>query len=246
MPANVPTTDDVNQIQQPEASAPLFDMSKAQPIQTSPPAQSAAKPLFDMSKATPVQPAQPNGDLGQIPRTGARGLLEGFGKQGVETVKGVKNLVNSGLGVVGLPTIPNSGIDAYNTDATTPSEKIGGVAENVAEFATGEEALKGVSWLQRLSKTPEVLEMMERYPKTAKILLGAAKAGTVGAAQGAAKGAAEGDATGGAIGGGLGGAIGGAGSEAAAPGLKALARIFGLGGLTGEEAMVKAGRPTVK
>jgi hypothetical protein len=172
-------------------------------------------------------------------------LLEGFGKQAVETVKGAKNLANSGLSAVGLPTIPNSGIDAYNTNATTPSEKIGGVAENVAEFATGEEALKGVSWLQKLSKTPEVLEMMERYPKTAKILLGAAKAGTVGTAQGAVKGAAEGDATGGAIGGGLGGAIGGAGSEAAAPGIKALARIFGLGGLTGEEAMVKAGRPTV-
>jgi hypothetical protein len=87
--------------------------------------------------------------------------------------------------------------------------------------------------------------MIEKYPKTAKILLGAARAGSVGSAQGAVKGAAEGDATGGAIGGGVGGAIGGAGSEAAAPGIKALGRIFGLGGLTGEEAMVKAGRPTV-
>jgi hypothetical protein len=224
---------DPNQPQSIDLSAGL------EPIQSS-------SPAIDLSAGLePKSTAPPNGDLGQIPRTGARGLLEGFGKQAVETVKGAKNLANSGLSAVGLPTIPNSGIDAYNTNATTPSEKIGGVAENVAEFATGEEALKGVSWLQKLSKTPEVLEMMERYPKTAKILLGAAKAGTVGTAQGAVKGAAEGDATGGAIGGGLGGAIGGAGSEAAAPGIKALARIFGLGGLTGEEAMVKAGRPTV-
>lgn len=173
--------------------------------------------------------------------TGVLGVLSGIGGEVFETAQGAKTLVNRALpNSMQIPDIPKE----YREN-TTPSERIGGAIENVGEFVTGEEALKGVTWLQKLAKTPEVLEMMEKYPKTAKILMAAAKAGTVGTAQGGVKGAAEGDAAGGAIGGGLGGAIGGAGSEAAAPGLKTISRILGLGGLTSEEALVKAGRPTV-
>src|SRR5438045_3788299 len=84
--------------------------------------------------------------------------------------------------------------------------------------------------------------------RSAKLLnIGAnvTKSAALGGAQGGIKGAAEGDAVAGAEGGAAGGALGAGVAEVAGPGIKALARVFGLGGLTGEEAMVKAGRPSV-
>jgi hypothetical protein len=191
--------------------------------------------------ATDYQPPASQTPPARQGATGALGVLSGIGGEMFETAQGAKNLVNKVLPAsMQIPDIPKE----YRENVT-PSEKVGGVAENVGEFALGEEALKGVSWLQKLSKTPEVVELIEKYPKAAKILLGAAKAGTVGGAQGAVKGTAEGEGASGAVGGAVGGVVGGAASEAIGPGVKALARIFGLGGRTGEEAMVAAGRPSV-
>ena len=107
--------------------------------------------------------------------------------------------------------IPEQGIKAMDT-AVTPTntgQRIGASIEQAGEFMAGDEALAG---LAKMGKIPEgVLAMAEKYPKTAKILMGTgkvAKTSGEGAAQGAVHGAAEGksgeEAEGGAIGGALG------------------------------------------
>lgn len=43
---------------------------------------------------------------------------------------------------------------------------------NVGESVLGEKALKRISWLQKLAKTPEVIQLIEKYPRAAKLLEG--------------------------------------------------------------------------
>ena len=263
MPANQTTTDDMSQTQQPEAAAPLFDMSKAQPIQDSQPAQSTAKPLFDMSKATAIQ--APNSEeafrarraagVGVNPAlntgtsegpTGAAGVASGFANAVASDASGVNTLIKAGTGIdIGGMASHIPGVTTpsqSDLENRTPSQKVGGGAEDILGWIAGDEALKG---LTSLVKAPQaVLEILEKYPKASKIITGMAKGATVGGTQGAVKGAAEGDATGGAIGGAAGGAIGGTVAEGIGPGLKTLGKVFGLG-LDSEEALVRGVKPTV-
>jgi hypothetical protein len=175
--------------------------------------------------------------------TGVAGVFSGIGGGVFDTIQGGKNLVNKVLpDSMQIPDVP-----ANLRSEDSPSEKFGGFLENVGEFAAGDEVLKGAAkGLGLLEKIPQSLRVIaEAHPKLAKALINVASSSAVGGAQGAVHGAAEGDALGGAVGGAAGGALGSAVGEAAAPGAKALARIFGLGGRTAEEAMVAAGRPSV-
>lgn len=182
-------------------------------------------------------------DLGQY--QGVSEIGHGFIKEAARTGEGVANLINKVLPrSMEIPTaestinrvFPEPGglqkliapgsslkekeLQIANQDTQTQGlgEGIGGFAENLLEFAGGEEALKGLSFAQRLGKLKNVAEFLEANPTIAKAAHFGAnvlRSGVVGAAQGGVKGAAEGDASGGAERGAIGGAIGGAGGEVA-------------------------------
>lgn len=206
-----------SQTAEPPSPTPLFDMSKAQPIQATDPASGGGKPLFDMSKAQPIAGTQSQDEPSLLSQAGgaAKDVLSGVGGSVFETVQGAKNLVNKALpNSMQIPDVPTALRDERNT-----GEKVGGFAEGVGEFALGGEAadaLKGLSWLHKLAATsPKTIQLINQYPKVAKILISAAKEAGIGAVQGGVKGAADNDAAGGAEAGAEGGTIGGAFSEVA-------------------------------
>ena len=243
------------------SSTPLFDMSKATPVQQSV-AQPAgdAKPLFDMSKATPISGSSPQSapmstgsTTGDIALGALKGLATGVVKGAGQTVSGVSHLVNKIPGV-GETLAPSQGVNAADQMEQThgTAEKIGSGLEGVAEFAAGDEALeavaKGAKLVQMAKQFPAVAEALKAAEGSkilSKIMTTAGKGAVVGGAQGALKGATEGNAAAGAEEGAAGGAIGGGVAEGVASGIRPLARILGVGGLTSTEAMTKAGRPYV-
>ncbi len=198
------------------------------------------------------QPAQPN--LGRFQGVADVGksleeFLSGVGGEVFQTAQGAKNLVNKVLPQSAqIPDIPKE----YRENIT-PAEKTGGVVENVGEFLTGEELRKGMGNLVKIESwaknSPTIAKLLKNSPELVKrVLVSGTKAGIVGGAQGAVKGAAEGNAAAGAEGGAIGGAVGGGAAEVAEPvlgaGVNFVKKVLGLG-KTGEELLVKAGRPTV-
>jgi hypothetical protein len=191
-------------------------------------------------------------------------VATGYAKEAVKTLEGVGNLANKALpNSFQIPTSEASinqilpeGAErqkalAQNQDRLKlqgSGEVVGGIGENIIEFASGEEALKGLSLAGRLSKLKKVADVIEEYPRLAKAMhigTNIMRSAAVGGVQGGVKGAEEDQALTGATGGAIGGAVGAGIGEATAPGLKAAARILGLGGRTSEEALVAAGRPSV-
>jgi hypothetical protein len=165
----------------------------------------------------PAKQAQPN--LGRFQGVADVGksleeFLSGVGGEVFQTAQGAKNIVNKVLPQSAqIPDIPIE----YRQNVT-PAEKAGGLVENVGEFMTGEELLKGMSNLAKIEKlaqdSPAIAKLLKNSPELVRrVLAGGAKAGIVGGAQGAVKGAAEGKAAEGAEGGAIGGAIGGATGE---------------------------------
>jgi hypothetical protein len=121
-------------------------------------------------------------------------------------------------------------------------QKIGSAAETVGEFAAGDEALGA---LGKMAKAPEaLLALAERYPKTAKLLMGATKGATTAGAQGAVKESGPGGEgpVKGAKEGAIGGAIGGALAEGTGQVIKPVAKSLGLG-TAAEEDITRAAQP---
>lgn len=182
----------------------------------------------------------------------------GAGKEGVATASGLANLANKVLpSVIQIPTeqhtiettLPEGpekqrALAEAKDDITTHGvgETLGGLAENIGEFAAGDEILKGLS---KLAKVPEaVLALAEKYPKMAKIFTASAKGATVGGAQGAVKESASGGAgaKAGLEEGGAGGAAGGAASEILPIVAKPILKSVGLGTESVEDAL-RAAQP---
>lgn len=210
-----------------------LDFSKAQPIPQSN-TQSNQPVALDFSKAQPITPPESHGILGDAALGAARQVLEtqfgltpgmeseaekqaknlasGFQEGAAKTTTGLANLTASAVEkLLGKPAGSLQATGEFPKQPTIAGN-VGEAGENVAEFMGGEEALKG---LVALTGIPEqALALAEKYPKTFKILSGAAKGATIGGAQGAAKGAAEGKAAEGAKLGAEGGALGGAAAEA--------------------------------
>lgn len=106
-----------------------------------------------------------------------------------------------------------------NAPMDTPAKIAGATIENILEFAAGDEALKGLSWGEKLTKLSPVAKFMEKYPTIAKIVENGIRTGAVGTGQAAAHGADPGEAaTAGALTAGTGalleGAMAGAGKFA--------------------------------
>jgi len=164
-----------------------------------------------------VSTEQAPGALGAVQEVGANVMI-GAGKEALRTITGIPEMISPGsTGAAGeLARAPHEGL----------AQKVGALAEEAGEFTIG---LKGVKTLAKLAEhAPEVLALMERYPKAARLLLNMTETGAVGGAQAAVKAPGRGEeplkaAAAGAAGGAAGGAVAG-GVELAAE--SKLARAF--------------------
>lgn len=175
-------------------------------------------------------------------------FLKGAGKGVLDTTSGIGSLIQEGGNAIspglGDKIIPPSGLDAEKSAAQTHGwqEGVGKFAENVGEFAAGEEGLKALGSVAKIAHySPEMIDLLEKYPKATKAIMGLLKPATVGAAQGAVKGAGTDE---GAVKGAEAGAIGGAAGGVVAYGAGALSnavgKATGLGTTSFEDAMRSA------
>lgn len=155
--------------------------------------------------------------------SGARGVAVGVGKGMTETGKDALNLAGK---IVGQS---NAGDDATNplgagpidTDAANTSQSIGKMGETIAEFALGDEALKGLSVAKKLGIASKIADIAESSPTLAKALdigLNAVRQGTVGSTQEAVRGGTAGES----LEAGAGSAAGGAALDAIGRGMDAI------------------------
>jgi hypothetical protein len=209
--------------------------------------------------SVPVPPSGPTPEE-KYYQTTPSDVVVGLGKDLLKTTAGVGELIHAIPGI-GPALIPSEGLAAEEklSEKTNLGEDIGGFAENVGEYATGDEILKGlgnVAKLEQLAKnSPIVAKIVENTPGLAKRILSSvtrtAKAGAVGGAQGAVKGAAEGGgdptlvvakAEEGAKSGAEGAALGSAAAETVGAVVKPVAKAVGLA-TTAEEDITRAAQP---
>ena len=218
-------------------------------VANTPPAAPAAPPSTGGSD-------QPDSTLQNVlAKTGevGAGVATGFVKGMGDTVSGVSHLIHK-IPVVGETLAPEAGITSLDQRdvANGTAEMAGKGLEGIAEFATGDEALEGLSKATKLvalaKKYPaiaEVLNMAKSDKTLAKLITGGAKAAAVGGTQGLVKGAQKDNAVeGAAVGAGTAGVTTGL-TEAAPEIFNWMTRTAGLGGHTYNEAMTMAGRPNV-
>jgi hypothetical protein len=211
------------------ATTPItLDMTKSQPLN---------QPVtLDMSKSQPLeqpvqQPPEKPGLMEKLSNI-SDDLATGVSKEAVASAGGLQTLVSEGLNkipYVGETLAPRAGIEAEKrslaegTKLEGVAQHVGAGAEQVGEWMLGDAALKGLSKLGVVAKhAPELLELAEKFPATAKLLLGAGKGAVIGGAQAGVKAEAEGKDVGAAVkSGAAGGAIGGAAGEGLAMGVEA-------------------------
>lgn len=193
-----------------QSSAPTTDpyaayggkTASASPTQTSQPqtaASTTAEQIFDAA-----------GSLG-----GVYGETAGAVRGVAGTLSGLDRLTRKIPGIRDLPqTQTEHELQSIaEGGGNSPEETEGKFAESAAEFLLGDEALKGLSYVERLQKVLPALKAIEKSPLLARVVGTALRQGTVGTVQGIAKsgdvgqGVEEGlltGATGGAVEGGAG------------------------------------------
>lgn len=205
-----------------------LDMSTATPINS---ADSPAPPntggvggsgvKLDMSTAQPID-APKQDEPGAI-HVGMN-PVKALAAVGAGVGDGLLSTITGAAAALGLPhaTLDSRLAELKRDNAENPTLNwLGKSGETVAELMGGDEALKGLSMAEKLSKMSKVAELLANHP----VLASAAKAGLVGGAQGTARsggslaeGAKEGAVT----------ALGGAAVEGA-PAIKSAATEFGGG-----------------
>ena len=205
----------------PDQNLPPVDMSTFKPLgstePTAAPEAGNSLPPVDMSTFKPlggVPDTKTPPQAGMVDRfaqgfgSAAASTLTGLGKI-ASVVPGIPQVANAVGDVMGLPKL-DSTTNPYDTVAqgikpaqqqaqSTIAGKAGGMLENIAEFMTGEEGLKGLSEVERLRKLMPVMKMFEESPrllKAAQVAMTAAQTGMVMGGQelahgGTAKQAAE-------------------------------------------------------
>lgn len=188
-------------------------------------APAAADPLASLGTPAVAAPPANDGIMAKIGQAGqslddaTTGVAKGFAKGIGDTTSGISHLLNKIPGV-GETLAPSEGITALDQmDKTNgTSEGIGKGAENIAEFAMGDEALSGVAKASRLvslaKKYPliaDTLNLATQHPWLAKIITEGGKGAVTGGVEGGVKGAQQDNAVGGAE---RGAAVGGAAGAA--------------------------------
>lgn len=185
----------------------------------------------------------------QPQRSTLENVAQGFGAGAADTlvtagkigshIPGMKWVAEKAGDVMGLPKLA-PGIDPYKTveegikpaqqqATSTTAGKVGSGLEGLAEFITGDEALKGLGYGERLLKTGRIAKLIEEIPTLKRVFeigLNAVRTGAVGTTQGLAHGESTEDALkSGAVAAGTGAAIetGVQAVKAAAPIVKKIA-----------------------
>ncbi|MHB8501526.1 MAG: hypothetical protein ACYDHE_11350 [Candidatus Acidiferrales bacterium] len=134
----------------------------------------------------------------------AEGVTTGISKGIGKTVGGATELIGEALHKVpgiGEMLAPRAGLNAERTGLESatkinndnPGEATGNVLEEGAEWMGGDAMLKALGKLGLVAKNaPGLLQLAEKYPVVAKLLLGAAKGAVVGGTQAGVKAPAEG------------------------------------------------------
>jgi hypothetical protein len=129
---------------------------------------------------------------GWLSRAGsvASDLGAGFVKGAGQTVNSVSKVLNAVPGV-GEYLAPSAGIRAAQQIETprNTAQQIGSIAEGIAEFALGDEALKGLSLADKVGLANRLAGFVAQHPAVAEMASQGIRQGTVGAVQSAAHGA---------------------------------------------------------
>ena len=134
------------------------------------------------------------------------GALKGVG----ETAHTIGRLINAATGD-NVSWLPASLDEPKELESSNVGQSMGKIGESIAEFALGDEALKGMSIMEKLGMAQKITEFAKESPTLAKLVtlgLNAVRGGAVGGAVGGAHGGVKGAETGAAL---------GAGAELAAP-----------------------------
>lgn len=194
-------------------------------------------------KSPTAQPSQSTDSAGAFTQVGR--FAKGFGEGVLDTTAGIGEMIHK-IPVVGPALIPAEGLarEEQLAESGSTAESVGKFAENIVEFAAGEEGLTGVAKFMKLAtRFPEVVRAIEQSPKAAQMVINAVgrtlKTGAVGGAQSAVKSGGDVKET---LKGAAGAAAGGAAAEVTGAIAKPVLRAVGLGASAEEEAM-RAARP---
>src|SRR5271157_2096873 len=199
--------------------------------------QQGPPPGFSPVQDNPPPPVEKPGLLEKLSNI-SEDISGGAAKEVTATAGGLQTLVSEGLNkipYVGETLAPRVGIEAEkrslaeHTKLEGVAEHVGAGVEQLGEWMAGDAALKAFGTLAKVAKNaPELLQLAEKFPVTAKLLLGAGKGAAIGGTQAGVKAEATGQNVGEAVKGGAeGGAVGGFVGEAAPAALESkLARSW--------------------
>lgn len=146
------------------------------------------------------------GGLGTMANPLTVGAIKGLG----ETAHTIGRVINAATGD-NIKWLPTSLEEPKELGSANGGEIAGKIGESIAEFALGDEALKGLSIAEKLGIAHKITEFAKTSPLAAKLLdlgLNAIRGGAVGGVTGGAHEGKQGAETGAAL---------GAGAELAAP-----------------------------
>jgi hypothetical protein len=114
-------------------------------------------------------------------------LMEGVGKgmaRGAAlTAAGLAHIARKVTGTTGSTTNTEKKAQAFGEGGDTGAEEAGKFIESAGEFMMGDEALKGLSYVDKLKQVLPALKILEKSPILAKAVSAAIQQGTVGGAQ---------------------------------------------------------------
>lgn len=153
---------------------------------------------------------------------GANPLTVGVAKAAGETAHTIGRAINAVTGD-SIKWLPTSLEQPKELGSSDTAEMLGKMGESIAEFALGDEALKGVSIAEKLGIAHKITEFAQKSPTLAKLLnlgLNATRGAVAGGVTGGLHDGAQGAEAGAAAG--AGGEVLSAGVGAAAKGIKSL------------------------
>jgi len=141
-----------------------------------------------------------------------QGVEIGAARGAALTASGLAHIARKATGTTGSETGAEKGAKGFSEGGDTGAEEAGKFIEGAGEFLMGDEALKGLSYVDKLKQVLPALKVLEKTPILAKAVDAAIQQGTVGTAQAAAHGASPSEAlTAGALTGATGGTLRAAG-----------------------------------
>jgi hypothetical protein len=116
-----------------------------------------------------------------------QGAMIGAARGGALTAAGLAHIARKVTGTTGSTTNAEKGLQEFGEGGDTGAEDAGKFIESAGEFMMGDEALKGMSYVDKLKQVLPALKVLEKSPVLAKAVDAAIQQGTVGGAQALAK-----------------------------------------------------------